>query len=253
MDKNQILQDLNENIKNIDNLDNELAMINLAIYQKSVDSIKKEKIQNLKNYFENETSKYGVNADKFKDEIKLNLDKYEEQINKLVNVYDDMYLNVFKMMQTAVNNQKIAIANIITELDKRNSDNVAKETNNVIIACIQKKLNYSVIDDECYARLKWCTDEIEKDLNEIFTNDFTQLQIYEKNLFIRLRIMFFNKLFGKNKYKKFLLNYENECLSKIKEKNNLKIMEVVAISEGVSKQIENVTKQIIQQYNEMCA
>lgn len=253
MDKNQILQDLNENIKNIDNLDNELAMINLAIYQKSVDSIKKEKIQNLKNYFENETSKYGINADKYKDEIKLNLDKYEEQINKLVNVYDDMYLNVFKMMQTAVNNQKIAIANIITELDKRNSDNVAKETNNVIIACIQKKLNYSVIVDECYARLKWCTDEIEKDLNEIFTNDFTQLQIYEKNLFIRLRIMFLNKLFGKNKYKKFLLNYENECLSKIKEKNNLKIMKVVAISEGVSKQIENVTKQIIQQYNEMCA
>lgn len=256
MDKIQILKELDENVKNMEKINDELSMLNFAIYQKGTEKLKEEKIQNIKNFFNNEAKKYSLNSDKFKDEIQLNVNKYEEQINKLITAYDDMYLNVFKIMQGAINNQKIAIANIVTEIDKRdNNEDIdkAENINNIIIACVQKKLNYAVIIDECYARLNWCIDELQKDLNEIFINNTVQLQAYNENVVVKLRNIIVNKIFGKGKYKKFLLNYENEYLTHIKEKNNLKIMNIVATSIGVSKQMENVTEQILQNYNQMCA
>lgn len=256
MDKIQILKELDENVKNMEKINDELSMLNFAIYQKGAEKLKEEKIQNMKNFFNNEAKRYSLNSDKFKDEIQLNVNKYEEQINKLITAYDDMYLNVFKIMQGAINNQKIAIANIVTEIDKRdNNEDIdkAENINNIIIACVQKKLNYAVIIDECYARLNWCIDELQKDLNEIFINNTVQLQAYNENVVVKLRNIIVNKIFGKGKYKKFLLNYENEYLTHIKEKNNLKIMNIVATSIGVSKQMENVTEQILQNYNQMCA
>lgn len=256
MDKIQILKELDENVKNMEKINDELSMLNFAIYQKGTEKLKEEKIQNIKNFFNNEAKKYSLNSDKFKDEIQLNVNKYEEQINKLITAYDDMYLNVFKIMQGAINNQKIAIANIVTEIDKRdNNEDIdkAENINNIIIACVQKKLNYAVIIDECYARLNWCVDELQKDLNEIFINNTVQLQAYNENVVVKLRNIIVNKIFGKGKYKKFLLNYENEYLTHIKEKNKLKIMNIVATSIGVSKQMENVTEQILQNYNQMCA
>lgn len=256
MDKIQILKELDENVKNMEKINDELSMLNFAIYQKGAEKLKEEKIQNMKNFFNNEAKRYSLNSDKFKDEIQLNVNKYEEQINKLITAYDDMYLNVFKIMQGAINNQKIAIANIVTEIDKRdNNEDIdkAENINNIIIACVQKKLNYAVIIDECYARLNWCIDELQKDLNEIFINNTVQLQVYNENVVVKLRNIIVNKIFGKGKYKKFLLNYENEYLTHIKEKNNLKIMNIVATSIGVSKQMENVTEQILQNYNQMCA
>lgn len=256
MDKIQILKELDENVKNMEKINDELSMLNFAIYQKGAEKLKEEKIQNIKNFFNNEAKRYSLNSDKFKDEIQLNVNKYEEQINKLITAYDDMYLNVFKIMQGAINNQKIAIANIVIEIDKRDNNediNKAENINNIIIACVQKKLNYAVIIDECYARLNWCIDELQKDLNEIFINNTVQLQAYNENVVVKLRNIIVNKIFGKGKYKKFLLNYENEYLTHIKEKNNLKIMNIVATSIGVSKQMENVTEQILQNYNQMCA
>lgn len=256
MDKIQILKELDENVKNMEKINDELSMLNFAIYQKGAEKLKEEKIQNIKNFFNNEAKKYSLNSDKFKDEIQLNVNKYEEQINKLITAYDDMYLNVFKIMQGAINNQKIAIANIVTEIDKRdNNEDIdkAENINNIIIACVQKKLNYAVIIDECYARLNWCIDELQKDLNEIFINNTVQLQAYNENVVVKLRNIIVNKIFGKGKYKKFLLNYENEYLTHIKEKNKLKIMNIVATSIGVSKQMENVTEQILQNYNQMCS
>lgn len=256
MDKIQILKELDENVKNMEKINDELSMLNFAIYQKGAEKLREEKIQNIKNFFNNEAKRYSLNSDKFKDEIQLNVNKYEEQINKLITAYDDMYLNIFKIMQGAINNQKIAIANIVTEIDKRdNNEDIdkAENINNIIIACAQKKLNYAVIIDECYARLNWCVDELQKDLNEIFINNTVQLQAYNENVVVKLRNIIVNKIFGKGKYKKFLLNYENEYLTHIKEKNNLKIMNIVATSIGVSKQMENVTEQILQNYNQMCA
>lgn len=256
MDKIQILKELDENVKNMEKINDELSMLNFAIYQKGAEKLKEEKIQNINNFFNNEAKRYSLNSDKFKDEIQLNVNKYEEQINKLITAYDDMYLNVFKIMQGAINNQKIAIANIVTEIDKKdNNEDIdkAENINNIIIACVQKKLNYAVIIDECYARLNWCIDELQKDLNEIFINNTVQLQAYNENVVVKLRNIIVNKIFGKGKYKKFLLNYENEYLTHIKEKNKLKIMNIVATSIGVSKQMENVTEQILQNYNQMCA
>lgn len=61
-------------------------------------------------------------------------------------------------MWNAMDNSKIAIANIVILTgrlrDEELSDEEIKIQNN-IIACAQKKLNYAVIIDECKARIKW--------------------------------------------------------------------------------------------------
>ena len=118
-----------------------------------------------------------------------------------------------------------------------------------MIACAQKKLDYSVIVDECKERIKWCIENVQKDIKEIFSNDVNQLQIYKENIIIKIRRMFFNKISGKIKYKKLLKNYEREYIKNVKNKNNKKIIEVIYTLKGILKQMETVKKQIAINYN----
>lgn len=82
-------------------------------------------------------------------------------------------------------------------------------------ACAQKKLNYAVIIDECKARIKWCIENVQADINEIFMNNIYQLQIYEDNIFTKIKRIIFNKILGKSKFKRFLENYENEYIDEV--------------------------------------
>ena len=94
-------------------------------------------------------------------------------------------------------------------------------------------------------------ENIEKDVNEVFTNNIYQLQIYEDNIFSKIRRMLFNRLSGKSKYKKFLENYKIEHIKNIETRNNLKILQVASILSGVIKQIEETKKQISIKYQEV--
>ena len=200
MDKNELFEKLNENLENLDNVDKEIGMIELAIYQKTIEQLKNNKINEIRNFFEQQAKIYNQNSKKYEKEIENNIKKYEEQIEKLVNVYDELYINIFKIMQNAKDNEKIAIANIVTLSDRLQKEkNIEQQLQKNIIACIQKKLNYSVIIDECKARIEWCIENVKEDINQIFIIEANQLQLYKENIVSKIRRIIFNKISGKSR------------------------------------------------------
>ena len=150
---------------------------------------------------------------------------------------------------------KIAIANIVTLKERLNQNEITDEEvqniQNTIIACAQKKLNYAVIVEECKARIKWCTQNVQKDMNEIFRNNIYQLQIYKENIISKIRRMLFNKITGKSKYKRFLENFAAEYMKDIKTKNTSRVLDVILTLKGILKQMEEVNEQISVKYAEM--
>ena len=255
MDEIQILEKLNENMQNLENVENEISMLQLAIYQKNIEKLKECKLNEIREFFEQQLRFYNQKSEKYEVEIEKNINKYKEQLEKLIHVYDNLYINIFKIMQNAMNNQKIAIANIVTLTEKLqekpNNDEEIQEIKNMIMACAQKKLDYAVMIDECKARMKWCIENVQTDINEVFINNIYQLQIYEDDIFTKIKRMIFNKISGKSKFKRFLENYENEYIKDIKIKNTSKILDVISILKGIMKQMEKVKEQISVKYQKM--
>ena len=255
MDKILIFEKLNENMQNLENVEKEISMLQLAIYEKNTEKLKECKMNEIREFFEQQSKFYNQKSEKYEYEIEKNINKYKEQLEKLINVYDNLYVNIFKIMQNAMNNQKIAIANIVTLTEKLKTEKITDEEiqkkKNTIIACAQKKLNYAVIIDECKARIKWCIENVQADINELFVNNICQLQIYEDNIFTKIKRMIFNKISGKSKFKRFLENYENEYIKDIKSKNSLKVLDVSSTLKGIIKQMEKVKEQISIKYKQM--
>ena len=258
MEENQIFEKLNENLYNMENIENEISRIEIAIYQKKIEELEDKKINEIKEFFEQKAKFYNQKIEKYNYEINNNIEKYKNQIEKLINSYNNLYINIFKIMQNAINNQKISVANIVTLTTKLQKEDLKEEElkkiKNNIIACAEKKLNYAVIIDECKARIKWCIQNVQNDINEIFTNNIYQLQIYNENIVNKIIRNFQNIIFGKSNYKKFLINYENDYLRKIKAKNNIKILDITATINGIIKQMKETKKQISIKYKEkLCA
>lgn len=258
MEENQIFEKLNENLYNLDNVENEISMIELAIYQKSLEDLKDTKKDELREFFEQKAKFYNQKIEKYNYEINNNIEKYQIEIDKIINTYNNLYVNVFKIMESAINNQKIAIANIVTLTERIQKEDLKDEEiekiRNTIIACAEKKLNYAVIIDECKARIKWCIEDALNNINEIFQNNIYQLQIYDENIINKIKRNFFNIIFGKSSYKKFIENYEFEYLKNIKQKNNSKILDITSTIKAIIKQMEETKKQISLKYKEkMCA
>lgn len=255
MDGIEIFEKLNENMQNLENVENEISMLQLAIYQKNIEKLKECKMNEIRDFFEQQSKFYNQKSEKYEYEIEKNINKYKEQLEKLINVYDNLYVNIFKIMQNAMNNQKIAIANIVTLTERlqkeKNTDEEIQKMQNTILACAQKKLNYAVIIDECKARIKWCIENVQEDINEVFINNIYQLQIYEDNIFTKIKRIIFNKISGKSKFKRFLENYENEYIKDIKAKNSSKILDIVSTLNGIMKQMEKVKAQISIKYKQM--
>ena len=181
MEENQVFEKLNENLYNLDNVENEISMIELAIYQKSLEDLKDTKINEVREFFKQKARFYNQKIEKYNNEINNNIEKYEIEIDKLINSYNNLYVNVFKIMEGAINNQKIAIANIVTLTEKIRKEDLKDEeiekVRNTIIACAEKKLNYAVIIDECRARIKWCTDDAQNSINAIFQNNVSFMAV----------------------------------------------------------------------------
>ena len=255
MDEIQIFEKLNENMQNLENVENEISMLQLAIYQKSIEKLKDCKMNEIREFFEQQSRFYNQKSEKYEYEIEKNINKYKEQLEKLINVYDNLYVNIFKIMQNAMNNQKIAIANIVTLTEKlqkkKLTDEEIQKIQNTIRACAQKKVNYAVIIDECKARIKWCIENVQTDINEIFINNIYQLQIYEDSIFTKIKRIIFNKISGKNKFKRFLENYENEYMKDIITKNTSRILDAIFTLKGIMKQMEEVKEQISIKYKQM--
>lgn len=254
MEESQIFEKLNENLYNLENVENEISMIELAIYQKSIEELKETKLNETRELFKQKAKFYNQKIEKYNYEINNNIEKYKIQIDKLINTYDNLYVNVFKIMESAINNQKIAIANIVTLTERIQKEDLKDEEvekiSNIIIACAEKKLNYAVIIEECRERIKWCIEDALDNIDEIFKNNIYQLQVYDENIINKIKRNFFNIIFGKSSYKKFVDNYDIEYLKDIKQKNNAEILDITSTTNGIIKQMEETEKQISLKYKE---
>ncbi len=254
MEKSEVFEKISDNLKDIDKVENDISMLQLAIYQKSIDKLKFDKLDEISDFFEQQSSYYYQHSENFQQEIDKNTQKYKEQIEKLINVYDKLYVRTFKIMQNAINNQKIAIANIVTLNKKLEKEDVsvedAEKYKNMINAFAKKKVNYSVIVKECKARIKWCVENVQKDITEVFTCKVSQLEPYKEKTINKIKEMILNRIFGKARFKRLLEEYETEQIKIIKNKNNSKVLGVIIVIDGIEKQFEEIKAQISSQYNE---
>ena len=88
-------------------------------------------------------------------------------------------------------------------------------------------------------------------VEEVFKNNMNKMQIYNENIVNKIRRIIFNKFMGKNKYIKFLKSYETEYLEDIKNKNDLKILDLAYVLKAIEKQMKIANKQIANEYTKM--
>ena len=80
MDEIQRLKELNENIQDIGNIENEITMVQLAIYQKNIEKLKDFKMLKIREYFEQQIKFYNQKILKYENEIENNINKYKGQL-----------------------------------------------------------------------------------------------------------------------------------------------------------------------------
>lgn len=241
----ELYEKLNKNISELNIIENEIASVQLEIYQREIESLKEDKLKDLIKYFSNQAKIYNQKEEKHTKYIEKNINKYEEQIEKIITAYNMLYIKVFSFMQNARNNQKIALANVVTLTNSENNEN--KE---LAIACAQKKLNYAVIIDECKARLDWCLENIKNDINEVFINETNTMVVYKENIWNKFINRLMNKINGKSKFVNLLETYEKVELKNIQINVNYKILNVGAVLNGVTKQMNIAKEQIALQYEQ---
>ena len=250
MDKKELLEELEKNMKDLKTVDEKYSMLMLALYQKSIQEVREQKLKEVKEYFSNQIKYFNQEESDYQGPIDYIIKEYTKQIDGLVEAYDYLYMNAFKSMQKAINNQLIAIGNTVTLWDKKDQLNGAdtKEIEKRMMAIIQKKVNYSVIVEECKSRLNWCVQNASKDMDEIFENKFYQLEVYQDSFFARLKRKIMNAISGKKKMAEVIDQYNIKDLKQIEYKNRMKIAGIIATATGVLKQIELVEKEIDSQY-----
>ena len=123
MDTNELIKKTNDNLLMLEDVNKEISMIELAIYQKSIEKIKSQKINETRDFLEKQAINYGQKYEKYQNQIISNMEKYVKKLEALVNAYDNLYLNTFKIMENARNNQKVSVANIIISEEKINQKN----------------------------------------------------------------------------------------------------------------------------------
>lgn len=247
MDKILIINELNKNIKDFSYINEKITMIQLAMYKKNEKELKLRKINELKEYFNNKINFYGQDILDYQKNVNDIIKEYTNEIDKLIKAYDYLYSNINNKLQKSISNQIIAIGNIVTLLSKKNTENAQKIDNN-ILAIAQKKVNYSVIIEECRARLNWCIENIEKDIDNIFENKFYELDIYKNSFFEKIKRKILNYINGKKNAKNIIEKYKNDNLKKILDINNSEIVTIIALTKELLKQIANVENQISVQY-----
>ena len=69
MENVEVLNNLTKNIKDVQKIEEDISMIKLAIYKKSVEKLKKDKAAEIKKYFEEQFLYYGQDINDYKDRI----------------------------------------------------------------------------------------------------------------------------------------------------------------------------------------
>lgn len=263
MERNNLLKNLEKNLKEIDKKEKEIEMLTIAEYQKNIEHQRKEKVNLIKEDIKKQSKLYDQDINKYKEKINEIIKCVKNSQNRLTNIYDGFYLKANKEKINAFNKQKEALANLIILNEKREELELSKgndlideveynyrlsKINNLIIANAQKKLNFSEIFDLCQERMEWCNRSFEIDMNEIFKSSNNKLEEYKENIFIKIKRKIFNLFSGNKKFTEFMDNYKNAEIKNIEKNCNNKIVAMAMEYDMFDRQIRIANKNIKNQY-----
>ena len=182
-----------------------------AIFMKTSDKIMNEKVESLKLNFQSQAQFYGQNLEDYQEEYSKIISKYQEQLSQVIEKYSELFVNMQLELQEAECNQKIAITNWKNMFDiERQIENTA---NNELIeiykakiqACFEKKNDYDVIIEECEKELNSCADNMNKKIDNLFSNKSSQVVIKEENGFKKFLNILINKFTGSKKFNEYVI------------------------------------------------
>lgn len=174
---------LTEKLLALNELEIKKAKVLVAIFVKTTTEVIARKVQLLQSSFEEQAEFYDQDLEEYDDIYKQILSSYEEQLLQVVDQYNEFYMNVQLELQETECNQKIAIANLKRSFDMkqeikgRSQKGKKEEYNAKILACMQKKVNYDKIIEECEKELNECTERMKNKVNSLFNDKTGQISL----------------------------------------------------------------------------
>lgn len=244
----KLVERLNVNIHDFQEIEENLAILKLAIYQDKIKELKEKKRKELVDLILSQAIFYNQNLNDYRKQIDEILNKNDEEFLRLEEAYDEFFIIVFRIMENAILNQNIAIHNILKlkrkyDLPGKNDEDY-KRIDKIIRAMIQKKLNYSIIVDECQERMKWAIENYQNDVTKIFNYQGNLGLIVRQSFIEKIKNKIINRFSGKKKFKIYLKELKNGRINKIKSKNKRRIINLCAVLRGFQKQVRIVRDDI---------
>lgn len=200
---------------------NKLKIITTLFLRKSSE-IKKQKIEALKNNILNQAEFYNQNINNYNEIYNDIVNKYSSQLSQIINIYIELFINIQMELQEAECNQKIAITNLKKSIDikrklpVKSSIEEIENCNKKISACMQKKMNYDVIIENCEKELVQCSKNMIDHINYLFGDKSSQVLLKDDVGFKRFINRVVNRFAGANKFKNYVIeptNIEVETMS----------------------------------------
>lgn len=249
-------QDLLDTITDIADVESNRLLIWATIYTRKCQDIKKRKLDNFKNYFNNQISFYKRSYQKYEKEYEKLYSEYEKAIDRLIEQYGAYYNYVQNEEVFAKSNQKIAVANFLVSKDgldraKINGNYALMEkSSKKVFATAQKKLNYDIIIDECDSRLAECAKDAYTDLDELFSVCDSGLNLKKEGYMKKLKNFFKFTFGGEKGFKNYVLEPLRMKVANIDKMSIIKTSNVKIKMIRFVSQMENIRADVNLTFNE---
>lgn len=196
-----------EKLTELNELEIKKSKVLAAIFQKTTYKIMDKKIQGLKIDFEEQAEFYGQKIEKYEKVYEEIVAKYKEQLLQIIDSYHELFINLYLELQETECNQKIAITNLKKSYEgkKGAKGNKIEEYNKKIKACLQKKMNYDVIIEECENELALCASNVEKKINALFQDKSGHISLKQESVFEKVINKMKNIFSGKMKFNSYVI------------------------------------------------
>lgn len=253
--ENNLEKELIDKLKELNEIEQYKSRILTTIFIKTTHEIKKQKVKSLKDNILSQAEFYNQNIDNYTEVYTEILNKYTDQLSQIIKVYTELFINIQMELQEAECNQKIAITNLKKSIDLKNKMNgqISKESvekhNKKIEACMQKKLNYDIIIENCEKELEKCSSNMLNEINMLFGDKSSQISLREEKGLKKFINKLFNKFIGSNKFIKYVItptNIEVETMNNKLPKLNSDMKEKIINFVAKIKQAKDETNKIFE-------
>ena len=187
------VQEICEELCELSRIEQNRIKVISSIFINQTEWLKEYKINSFMNNLRNQIQFYGKSDTDYIKRIEDLKKQYFDLVDQIINEYNIRFISLLTEIQNAQNNQKIAMANIILQMNSGNILNV--------VACQNKRDNLEKIIKRCYGEMMKCTEEAMNKVNELFINKEGQLVKYKKNIFQKL-VNFFT---GRKKIENYVI------------------------------------------------